>query len=156
MLSRVWINSLSHIHKSTQASANTEWLFFIPTHNLTYDPFTSASLQVFWSLSFCPFLFQCFPCLSGVGVAVKRLGDLIGCLASVRWEVEWAGQWAWFGDDDGQDEVPGMRSRGHELWPHAFLGGGASLIISSSDGWRMISVTERRDTQTTRLQTYSK
>lgn len=50
-----------------------------------------------------------------MGVAVKHLGNLIGCLASVRWEVKWAGWWAWFGDDDGQDEVPGMRSRGHEF-----------------------------------------
>lgn len=50
-----------------------------------------------------------------MGRAVKHLGNLICCLASVHWEVRWAGWWEWFGDYDGQDEVPGMRSRGQEL-----------------------------------------
>lgn len=29
--------------------------------------------------------------------------------------------------------------KGFESWPHTFLGGGANLIISSSEGWRIIS-----------------
>lgn len=32
-----------------------------------------------------------------------------------------------------------MKSKGHVCRAQAFLGGGASLMISSSDGWRMMS-----------------
>lgn len=46
------------------------------------------------------------------------------------------GSWRWF----VKVECHGQRRTGHKLQPQTFFGGGASLIISSSEGWRMISL----------------
>lgn len=91
-------------------------------------------------------LIGCSVKVAGLARLCVTEGGVAGCVCVcggwVWWEVgEWWGRSETVGRLIGVPEVEKSRCKdqGPGSGPHTFLGGGANLMISSSEGWRMMS-----------------